>query len=380
MKNAHIRVGDIIRLERRPVEVDPLETYAEIGVRSFGKGIFHKEPISGADLGNKRVFRVEPGDLVLSNVFAWEGAIAVATDAERGRIGSHRFMTYVPVDARVVTQYLRYFFLSECGLRLIRTASPGSAGRNRTLAVDRFRDVVLPLPEIGEQRHIVRRLERLDSQLDRVMHLDQAASRLSGALLSSLLQTDAKRRPVGDVVRPLRREEPVDPSREYCLLGVRWYGEGLFVRERKPGSEVAATKLYRIEEGDFVYNRLFAWKGSFAVAGPDMHDCHVSGEFPAFEVDRGQIDVHYLLALFSDPAAWAVVENRSVGGTPTSRNRLKEQALLKLEIPVPPLDEQVRLVKLVRRIGSTRELRQRRAVYVDGFRGSVLNRAFAGLM
>ena len=51
----------------------------------------------------KRVFRIEPGDLVISNVFAWEGAIAVASDDEAGTIGSHRFMTFVPADGRVST-------------------------------------------------------------------------------------------------------------------------------------------------------------------------------------------------------------------------------------------------------------------------------------
>jgi type I restriction enzyme S subunit len=96
VKVERLRVGDVLRLERRPVQVDPYDEYVEVGVRSFGRGIFHKEPIEGSSLGDKRVFRVEPDDLVISNVFAWEGAIAVASEDERGTIGSHRFMTSFP--------------------------------------------------------------------------------------------------------------------------------------------------------------------------------------------------------------------------------------------------------------------------------------------
>jgi type I restriction enzyme, S subunit len=155
------RVGDVLRLERRPVHVDVQSTYEEIGVRSFGKGLFHKEPVTGADLGTKRVFRVEPDDLVISNVFAWEGAIAVATDAEAGKIGSHRFMTFVPKDDRLDISWAAWFFRSEPGLELIRLASPGSAGRNRTLAIDRFEALEIPLPSIEEQRRIVRTLAGL---------------------------------------------------------------------------------------------------------------------------------------------------------------------------------------------------------------------------
>jgi hypothetical protein len=39
---------------------------------------FQKPAITGLELGNKRIFKIEPWDLVFNNVFAWEGAIAVA--------------------------------------------------------------------------------------------------------------------------------------------------------------------------------------------------------------------------------------------------------------------------------------------------------------
>lgn len=56
----HVKVGDVLALQRRAVTVDPDTEYEEIGVRSFGKGIFHKSPVTGLELGNKRVFRIEP--------------------------------------------------------------------------------------------------------------------------------------------------------------------------------------------------------------------------------------------------------------------------------------------------------------------------------
>lgn len=156
-----VHVGDIIKLQRRKVEVEPAAEYAEIGVRSFGKGIFHKEPLLGIDLGNKRVFEIHPGDLILSNVFAWEGAVGLAQDSERGRIGSHRFMTYTPKSPDVDANYLRHYFTSEFGVEKLGIASPGSAGRNRTLAVERFEAIELTLPDIDEQRRIAEHLDRV---------------------------------------------------------------------------------------------------------------------------------------------------------------------------------------------------------------------------
>lgn len=162
MTAEHVHVGDVLRLERRSVQVDPYDEYVEVGIRSFGRGIFHKEPVEGASLGSKRVFRIEPDDLVISNVFAWEGAIAIASGDEAGTIGSHRFMTFVPADDRIDVRWASWFFRSEPGLELIRKASPGSAGRNRTLAIDRFKALEIPIPPVDEQRRVAARLDQVD--------------------------------------------------------------------------------------------------------------------------------------------------------------------------------------------------------------------------
>ena len=71
---------------------------------------------------------------------------------------------------------------------------------------------------------------------------------------------------LGEILAPVSRSENVDPQETYHLLGAHWYAQGLYTKEMKNGSQIQATRLYRVEEGDFVYNRLFAWKGSFAVA------------------------------------------------------------------------------------------------------------------
>jgi type I restriction enzyme, S subunit len=88
------RVNKALARVKREVEVDPKQLYYQIGIRSHGKGIFHKEPIAGKELGNKRIYWIEPGDFVLNIVFAWEGAVALVSEHERGMCGSHRFPTF----------------------------------------------------------------------------------------------------------------------------------------------------------------------------------------------------------------------------------------------------------------------------------------------
>jgi type I restriction enzyme S subunit len=166
--------------------------------------------------------------------------------------------------------------------------------------------------------------------------------------------------PLGKLLTPIKREVSIVPHREYPLLGARWYAKGLYTKEIKTGSRIKASKLYRVETGDFVYNRLFAWKGSFAVASPENHGCFVSNEFPCFDVNDGSLDASYLWYYFQREAAWNEALGMSFGATPTSRNRLKEDKLISMQIPLPPLPEQRRIVaKIVRlaaKIDEAREL------------------------
>lgn len=109
---------EIAPLVRRPVSVEALKNYYELGVRSFGKGTFHKPAINGFNIGSKRLFKIQPEDLVFSNVFAWEGAIAVAKPEDEGRVGSHRFITCVPENGLAIAEFLCFHFLAHTGLRI----------------------------------------------------------------------------------------------------------------------------------------------------------------------------------------------------------------------------------------------------------------------
>ena len=126
------KIRRLIRRVRRPIVVRPDTEYREIGIRSWGKGIFHKDPVRGALLGEKSVFRIEPGDFVLNIVFAWEGAVAVVSRHEKGMIASHRFPTFRPFDY-VDLDYLLMVLQSDQGRRLMEVNSPGAAGRIKTL-------------------------------------------------------------------------------------------------------------------------------------------------------------------------------------------------------------------------------------------------------
>jgi type I restriction enzyme, S subunit len=103
------------------------------------------------------------------NVFAWEGAIAVAQADDDGRVGSHRFLTHELNSEMATAEFLCFHFLTPQGLEDIRAASPGSAGRNRTLGIGKLGKIEVPVPAIHDQRRFARmiRLQHELKQLQR---------------------------------------------------------------------------------------------------------------------------------------------------------------------------------------------------------------------
>lgn len=159
--------SDVAKLVRRWVKTKPDQNYPETGIRSFGKGTFHKPALTGEQLGAKRICRIKAGDLVFMNVFAWEGAIAVAQPEDDGRVASYRFMTHGVLPDQATAEFLCYYFLTERGLEQIRGASPGSAGRNRTLGITKLEKIPVPVPRIEDQRRFAK-LRKLHFQLQRL--------------------------------------------------------------------------------------------------------------------------------------------------------------------------------------------------------------------
>ena len=159
-------IGDCLRRVEHPVEVDSDALYTQIGIRSHGKGLFYKEPVTGELLGSKAVYWVEPNCFILNIVFAWEQAIGKTTQAEVGMIGSHRFPMYKPVNNLIDIDYLVYYLLTKRGTDILEAASPGGAGRNRTLGQDRFIKSRIVLPPLDEQQKIAKILSTQDKAIE----------------------------------------------------------------------------------------------------------------------------------------------------------------------------------------------------------------------
>ena len=266
------RIGDCLERVEHPVEVQADKLYTQIGIRSHGKGLFYKEQVAGAELGNKAVFWIEPNCFILNIVFAWEQAIGKTTQAEKGMIGSHRFPMYRPVKDSVDVDYLISFFLTKRGTDILEAASPGGAGRNKTLGQDRFLKSKIVLPPLSEQRKIAKILATQDNVIELKTRLLEEKRKRKKALMQRLFE------PTGE-----KRLEAASPRGEAtsCHLNDEWRivrMSRLFepiVRKNTTGN----TNILTISAQDGLVNQFEYYKHQYASVDVSGYTLLKRGEF-----------------------------------------------------------------------------------------------------
>ena len=172
----HLRLGVVADQMERQIERIDDEEYTPIGMYNRGRGIFHKEPTLGADLGDSTFFRIAEDDFILSGQFAWEGAIALATEGENGCVASHRYPVFRGKPGVVDSAYLLAFFETPRGQLLLDLHSRGAAGRNRPLNARTLMKENIPVPSLDVQNQIaaiVRKETPFRQTADRAIELLQ---------------------------------------------------------------------------------------------------------------------------------------------------------------------------------------------------------------
>lgn len=143
---------EVAPLVRREIRIEPEATYTELGVRSFYKGTFHRRTVPGTDFTWQDLYRVHAGDLIFSNIMAWEQAIAIAPPEDHGCVGNHRMLSCEANPEVAVPGFLWYYFTTQEGFDKVYAASPGTAARNRTITAPALMAIEVPSPSLAIQQ------------------------------------------------------------------------------------------------------------------------------------------------------------------------------------------------------------------------------------
>ena len=391
MKVEHHQIGEVLTLHRRPADIDATTEYIFLGVSAHGRGCFKKPAQPGSTIRGGSAFEVAEGDFLYNRLFAWNGSFEIAGPLEDGCIVSGEFPTFAVDLARLDPRWLRYWLLSEPGLREVDERSAGSTpGSRNRLREYRFLEIEIPLPQIDEQRRVATSLDRAQSATERLTSLNDRARVLSLAAGSSLTQpgplNDAARARGGwrrvrlhEVLRLTIHEVKVETDRYFDVAGVYSFGRGLFERGPLDGSATSYRTMHELRSGQLVMSRLKAWEGALALVPPTFNGWFLSPEFPTFDLDIGQLDPHFFEAMLTSETFWGRLRGASKG-IGARKERVSAERLLDQIVEIPSLEEQRRLGRHLGQLSDLETVAAKKAPLVAALAPSLLNQAFAGLL
>lgn len=338
-------------LERveNPVKVLEEEEYTQIGIRSHGKGLFYKEPVTGKELGKKKVYWIEPDCFIVNIVFAWEQAVGKTTEKERGMIGSHRFPMYRPINKCLDLDYLCNYFFTQRGKNIMEFASPGGAGRNRTLGQERFMKSLICVPPISEQRNISIVLNLIEKKLSLLEELIEVKIKqkewfllnfISGSKRLNGYSEKWKKACLKNLLKESKKQAAPDINKR---ITVRLNLRGVEKRIIKTVEKEDATTQYVRKAGQFIYGKQNLYKGAFGIVPDKLDGYQSSSDIPSFDVSP-EVDVRWIYYYFSRSNFYESLEKISTG---TGSKRVHPEEFLKIEISVPCMDEQKAIIRLL---------------------------------
>ena len=264
------KIEDMFDRVGTPVDLDDTLTYREIGIRSHGKGIFHKDETTASEIGNKRVFWVEPDCFVVNIVFAWERAVAKTTEAENGMIASHRFPMYKPKKDVVDLDYITEYFITKRGQNVLILASPGGAGRNKTLGQKEFAKSVVKLPSLPEQQKIADFLSTIKTVIEKQKETVSAWEERKKGMMQRLFSQEVrfkaddgsdfpewKKKPFGDIVSEFKVKTKVENEDTLLSCAIN----GVFLN----------SELFGHQRGQSNIGYLKIKKGTLILSAQNLH-------------------------------------------------------------------------------------------------------------
>lgn len=247
---------------------------------------------------------------------------------------------------RVMARYA-YYYLSACKDTVLIPLMQGTA--NMSMKVADIVGIEIPLPPLTEQQALVARLDALAEKTRQVeVHLD-AIEHDSLRLLVTMAKrpdfSDEQRRTSGwrqrtiaDIARLALSPESVDISGSYPNVGILSYARGVFGKVPIEGATTSAKTLYKIKSGQFIYSRLFAFEGAYALVPDEFDGYYVSNEFPTFDVDTDLASEKFLMTLFMTENDWHQMR-ASTKGVGDRRLRIQPEHILARPIWLPPPNE-----------------------------------------
>lgn len=373
--------------------IDDFSKYKRARVQSHGQGIVLRDEVYGSEIKTKKQQAARPGEFLVAEIDAKVGGFGIVPPALGGVVVSSHYFLFQINENKCSKEWLNWF------VRYNSLEEQTRAQGSTNYAAIRPADVLnfeIPLPPLTEQRRIVAHIESLARRVDEAQRLreeaDIEAAALHGTFAAKALKevSTAPKHSIAGIceVRGGIQKSPVrlpDKNPTPYLTVAHVQRNFIDVSSEPRYFEVSLDELprWKLEIGDLLIiegngsadqiGRVALYRGEL---GTCVHQNHVIRARPNHEIILSE----YLNMYLNSPLGQDEVQKRS--RTTSGLRTLSVGRIREIEIPVPPLDEQRRIVAyldgLQAKVNALRELQFASGEELSALMPSILDKAFKG--
>lgn len=381
-----VPLGDVLTKSEEWSDISPTDTYREITVRLWGKGVTLRREVTGSEIASSRRFVARAGQFILSRIDARNGAFGLVPDSLDGAVVSNDFPLFTPNTSRLLPAFLDWMAKTCSFVELCKAASEGTTNRVR-LQEQGFLRTTIPLPPLPEQRRVVARIEELAAKINEARTHRRQAAEEAGKLVLSILHrlfvndaSDWETLPMEAAIEISDRQ--VDPTLpEYSSLP-HISGENMesntcrLLPWRTANEDGVKSNNYLFSPGTVLYSKIrpYLRKAVFA----DFAGVCSADVYP-IRIISPEVDPHFLKwTLVAEP--FTDYANRLSGRT--RMPKLNRKQLFAFKLKRPSLREQRRIVAELEEShaqgDALKKLQAETAAELDALLPSILDKAFKG--
>ena len=103
-----VPLDEVLRKSEDWIDIDPVQQYAQITVRLWGKGVALRGKMLGSEIAASRQLRIHREQFILSRIDARNGALGLVPDELDGAVVSNDFPAFDVDECRLSPAYLAW--------------------------------------------------------------------------------------------------------------------------------------------------------------------------------------------------------------------------------------------------------------------------------
>ena len=248
----------------------------------------------------------------------------------------------------VYPKYLYYYFKSNNFKIKLNKISKQSVNQS-SFSISDLKKIRIDIIDLKRQKLIASKLDKVVEVISiRKKQIEELNNLIKSQFVEMFGNGNYPKIQLKEVLNQKQQAEKVENTKLERFITVGINGKGARERIIKDEKWPVPFVGYRVKGGQFIYSRIDARNGAFAIIPNYLNNAVVSKDFPIFDIDYNKIKPDILLFSLLEESFIDIIKNSSFGAT--NRQRIKEGIFLNYKIYLPPLLIQNQFAEIVKQI------------------------------